>query len=719
MSRDNRPLDIDVLGTFVTAMLEMHRLDDLLWGIVTTIGRTLRWEDCVLFLREGQSLRLLAAYGSRNPPHGALNAPVTIPLGHGITGSVGRSGQAEVVVDTSLDKRNAASPCGGRAKLVVPIVYDDSVLGVIDCEAPDPGFFDASDLHLISTIASVAAPKIDAEIKSRHQEEVVYRSRVPAPRVDKQVAELSDVVSRLQRELAERRDGEALAATQQNLLNGMLDAQNEGLIGVNELGQIDYVNDAAARLLGAASADLIGYSLDEACDIRDAVTNAALPFSSLKQARTADHQRVFVRHGEGEGALLSMGVSQRNLSLGGLALLLRDPACDAESQHEAAKVQRLESLGLLAAGIGHDFNNLLAAILSSSEAIVLDHNLSAGVRELATTIEQSALQGRELSQQLLTFARGGAPLLDEYDLSEVVKTAVNMAMTGQAAGVELSLEDKIYAQFDRGQITQVVQNIVLNAAQASTRGDVVKVATRLVVTEGEPYAHIIVRDTGRGIPRHQIKRVLDPFFTTKQKGTGMGLAVSYGIVKRHNGTIDIYSEPGMGTEITVRLPAVSRQSVVRPEQSEDLETPSKGCRVLVVDDQRAVRLALKRMLAALGCDVLEAENSDGALDQARAASRSGNPVEIAFLDLTMPGDHGGHSLIGPLRDIDHRIKAVAFSGYAVDPIMSEYRSYGFDARLAKPFTRTELTAVLKDVQSEASALAPGKSAQALRPGLEA
>lgn len=704
MSRDNRPLDIDVLGTFVTAMLEMHRLDDLLWGIVTTIGRTLRWDDCVLFLREGQSLRQLAAYGSRNPPHGALNAPVTIPLGHGITGSVGRSGQAEVIVDTRADGRNAASPCGGQAKLVVPIVYDESVLGVIDCEAPEPGFFDASDLHLIRTIASVAAPRIDSEIKNRHQQEVVYRSRVPAPRIDKQAAELSEAVSRLQRELAERRDTEAQLTAKQNLLNGMLDAQSEGLVGVNELGQIDYVNDATAELLSAAAGDLIGRPLDEACDIRDAMTNAALPFSSLRQSHTTQPLQVFIRHGEGEGALLSMGVSERALTLGGHVLSLRDPAGDAESQNEAAKIQRLESLGLLAAGIGHDFNNLLAAILSSSEAIVLDNNLSVTVRELATTIEQSALQGRELSQQLLTFARGGAPLLDEYDLSEVVQSAVNMAMMGQAAGVELTLEHNVRAQFDRGQITQVVQNIVLNAAQASTSGDVVKVETKRVMTDGAPCAHIIVRDTGRGIPRHQIKRVLDPFFTTKQKGTGMGLAVSYGIVKRHNGTIDIYSEPGMGTEITIKLPAVSREGAIQPSRPREPETASTGSRVLVVDDQQAVRLALTRMLAVLGCDVLEAEDTEGALDQARAAAQSGNPIEIAFLDLTMPGDHGGHSLVEPLREIDGEIKTVAFSGYAVDPIMSEYESYGFDARLAKPFTRTELTAVLKELQLARSAL---------------
>lgn len=703
VSRENRPLDIDVLGTFVTAMLEMHRLDDLLWGIVTTIGRTLQWDDCVLYLREGQSLRQIAAYGSRNPPNGALNAPVTIPLGHGITGIVGRAGKAEVIVDTQTDERNSASPCGGRAKLVVPIVYDDSVLGVIDCEAPESGYFDAADLHLISAIAGVAAPKIAADVKNRHQRDAVSPSREPIERVDRQAAELSQAVSRLQLELADRRSAETQLNVKQSLLAGMLNAQRDGLIGVNDLGQIDYVNDAAVRILKATTAGLTGFPLDEACDVRDAVTNAALPFSSLKLANASRPTQVFIRHGEGEGTVVSLLVSQRDITLGGFTLSLRDLATDAETQNEAAKIQRLESLGLLAAGIGHDFNNLLAAILSSSEAIVLDDTLSATVRELAGTIEQSALQGRELSQQLLTFARGGAPLLGEYDLSEVVRSAVNMAMMGQAAAVELSLEDNICAQFDRGQITQVIQNVVLNAAQASTSGDVVKVMTRRVLSEGVPYAHIVVRDTGRGIPRHQIKRVLDPFFTTKQKGTGMGLAVSYGIIKRHNGSIDIYSEPGMGTEITIRLPAVAHHRTDSEPQSVQVETASSGCRVLVVDDQRAVRLALTRMLEVLGCDVLEAEDSQGALEQARLASQMGNPVEVAFLDLTMPGDHGGQSLTGPLREIDRDIKTVAFSGYAVDPIMSEYQSYGFDARLAKPFTRTELTAVLREIQSESVA----------------
>ena len=209
-------------------------------------------------------------------------------------------------------------------------------------------------------------------------------------------------------------------------------------------------------------------------------------------------------------------------------------------------------------------------------------------------------------------------------------------MTGQSAGVDLEIEDDMTAHFDRGQITQVIQNVVLNAAQASSSRDTVKVLVRQVDIDGKSFGEVVVRDTGRGIPKHQIKRVLDPFFTTKQKGTGMGLAVSYGILKRHEGTIDIFSEPGLGTEITIRLPVDLQRAEVEPADTLPGALDTESCRVLVVDDQTAVRLALTRMLEVLGCEVLQAGDSKEALKQAQAAVQKGQPVDIAFLDLTMP-----------------------------------------------------------------------------------
>jgi CheY-like chemotaxis protein/two-component sensor histidine kinase len=366
-------------------------------------------------------------------------------------------------------------------------------------------------------------------------------------------------------------------------------------------------------------------------------------------------------------------------------------------EEEQLKVQRLESLGVLAGGIAHDFNNLLTAVLGNIS--LWKHQKEMGLEgsleqeQLLDETVKAITRARGLTEQLLTFSRGGRPLKKLVALRQLLAEAVSFALSGSNVEPCFEIaEDLLDAELDESQFTQVINNLVINARQAMPAGGRLEIkAGNCVRGAGEQFVRIVFTDSGQGIPQANLPRIFDPYYSTKKEGKGLGLAVVYSIVRRHDGHIEVESEPGKGTSLAIYLPASARRSVkAEPEAPPRVD----GLKVLVMDDDESVRAVVQRMLDWLHCSMIPACDGEQALLLYEQHRSQDDPIDVVIMDLTVPGRMGGKEAIGRLRALDPQVKAIVSSGYSNDPILSSYRDYGFQAVLTKPYDLQELQQVL-------------------------
>lgn len=384
-------------------------------------------------------------------------------------------------------------------------------------------------------------------------------------------------------------------------------------------------------------------------------------------------------------------------------LAVKDITERKKNEEDRLNYERMESLGILAGGLAHDFNNLLTVILGNislfkMKSLKQDKNL-----ELLEEAEKACQQSTDLTMQLLTFAKGGKPYKEVTSIVPLLKDTVIFAMRGSNVRHELDLPDDLWTvEVDGGHIRQVVNNLVINAQQAMPSGGTVSLRCEnkyLAQEEGlplniGPYLKITVEDHGVGIHKDQLNRIFDPYFTTKAQGNGLGLATSYSIIRRHNGHISVESEPGQGTAVSVYLPAVpgvamSEQKAIEPS------LPGQG-KILVMDDQATIREVIGEMLVQVGCEPFFAVDGEEAILLYREASEKGEPYDAVIFDLTIPGGAGGKQAIAEIIKLDPQVKAIASSGYCNDAIMTDYKKYGFQAALPKPFSLEELSRVIRN-----------------------
>jgi signal transduction histidine kinase/ActR/RegA family two-component response regulator len=393
----------------------------------------------------------------------------------------------------------------------------------------------------------------------------------------------------------------------------------------------------------------------------------------------------------------------------GAVWVLRDVTDIARIEHEQAKAERLQSLGVLAGGLAHDFNNLLMGIvgnLSLAQAMV-----SADQKPLAkrlSSIAASCARARGVTNQLLTFSKGGAPVKATASISELVTECTRFTLSGSPVAPNFDISGDLWpAEIDVIQIGQVIQNLVLNAMQAmGPRGGILTVALRNVELDASSlparialppgrYVWLAVQDTGSGIPAEYLDRIFDPYFSTKEKGSGLGLAVCYSIVRAHGGAITVDSEVGVGTRFSIYLPASERPVA---HVAELPSPPPRGLRgrVLLMDDDPMVAEVTQEMLESLGYAAQSAPCGEDAIEQFRSADTEGEPFDTVILDLTVPGGLGGRDTLPHIRAVRPDVRVLATSGYADDPVLANYREYGFDGVLPKPFTLAELARALGD-----------------------
>lgn len=373
-------------------------------------------------------------------------------------------------------------------------------------------------------------------------------------------------------------------------------------------------------------------------------------------------------------------------------------------EEELLKARKIESIGVLAGGMAHDFNNLLMGIMGN---VSLARNMVASqeaVDRVLQIAEQACQRATDLTHQLLTFAKGGEPIRQITALSDLIHEAASFVFHGSNVRCDLALAPELAAvDVDPGQMSQVLQNLLINADQAMTGGGIIQVqADNVWIEGGTPlplpigrYVRVDIIDQGCGIPPEHLSRIFDPYFTTKAQGSGLGLATSYAIMRKHGGHITVSSEPQAGATFSLYLPASAQPLSATPSVPASL-SPGQG-RILIMDDDDMLRHLVSTMVQRLGYEVESAKDGTEALALYQAARVLGRPFAVVILDLTVPGGMGGKDTIASLLELDPQVQAIVSSGYSNDPIMANYPQYGFKGVVAKPYTMEELSAVLQRV----------------------
>ena len=406
---------------------------------------------------------------------------------------------------------------------------------------------------------------------------------------------------------------------------------------------------------------------------------------------------------------LSATLSKNNQMM---LLLKKSISEKQEMEQEILRAQKLESIGVVVGGIAHDFNNILTAISGNVSLAKMYVKPGEKAFEKLIQAEKAFLRAKDLNRQLLTFSkRGGAPVKKVVSITDLIKESVGFALRGSNVRCQYSLPDGLLlVEVDEGQINQVLNNLIINADQAMPEGGTISISgenislekgNELPFEEGK-YVKITIKDQGIGIPKEDLTRIFDPYFTTKKKGSGLGLATAYSIVKKHGGYISVNSEPGMGTTFFLYLPASENG---RLEKKDKEEKPLTGMgKVLVMDDEKDIRELAGEMLESIGYEVGFAKDGMEAIEIYKRALKTERPFDAVIIDLTIPGGMGGKEAIQKLHEIVPEVKAIVSSGYVSHPVMVDFKKYGFCDVIAKPYKISELSKVLHKTISKYSSV---------------
>ena len=375
--------------------------------------------------------------------------------------------------------------------------------------------------------------------------------------------------------------------------------------------------------------------------------------------------------------------------------------------HQIQLNKRLESLGILAGGIAHDFNNMLTAIMGNASLALIEIGPDNKTYDKINEIEKACEKAKELTQQLLTFSKGGLPVRRTTSIIDLIRETADFMLRGSKISCSINHEKDIWAvDIDKGQISQVIQNLVINAVHAMPDGgnfnirvenSIVDDSTSLPLQPGN-YVKLRINDQGKGIPEKNITRIFDPYYSTKPNGTGLGLTIVHSIIRNHDGHIMVESQVGQGTTFTIYLPA-SMEKIAPAEKTKETGRSGSG-RILVMDDDATVRNVLSSMLDMLGFEVTLAEDGQKAIDFYLDSMKAGKPFTAVILDLTVPGGVGGQEAIRQLLKHDPKVKAFVSSGYADGSIMANFRDYGFIGAIPKPYRIKDLNIIIETLSRE-------------------
>ena len=481
----------------------------------------------------------------------------------------------------------------------------------------------------------------------------------------------------------------------------LLDAITEIVTLIDTEGTVLASNEVAARELGLAVNELEGRNFFDqfppgADKPRKEVIDEVIQTGKAVRVDIDDNGRILDSHCypllDGQGKVIQVAVFAVDVT-------------DRQKLHEERlKVEKLESLGILAGGLAHDFNNILTTIMGNISFAKMDMDRGCETYEALRDAENASYRAKNLTQQLLTFARGGAPVKETASLSEVIRESGNFVLKGSNVRCDFTIPENIWpAEIDVGQISQVTQNLIINADQAMPDGGVIKIEVEnrvigakdaLPLPSGK-YIQVTIRDQGMGIPEKHLPKIFDPYFSTKDKGSGLGLATALSIIRKHGGHITVDSELGAGTVFYIYL-AASERDMAEAKAIEGEPIKGHG-KIMIMDDEEPIRNLGFQVLTRLGYEVALASDGDEAMALFKKAKKAGEPFDAVILDLTIPGGRGGKETINQLKEIDPKVKAMIASGYSDHPVMADFRDYGFIGVVSKPFNLNKLSQVLHDV----------------------
>lgn len=474
-------------------------------------------------------------------------------------------------------------------------------------------------------------------------------------------------------------------------------------IGVYELdntGQLLYVNNQSMEYFGVTADDLNrGTCLLDLFCAEDRARASSNIRRLLGGGRTGTNEYLVQRKdGSKFPARFHSTAVFRDGQICGIRGVVRDITDEKQRELESIRNQKLESVGLLAGGIAHDFNNLLTGILGNITLACQDLPPDDDRHRRLLDAERAVETARGLTSQLLTFASGGAPVIRSVELHSFLEKAVTHAARATGIDSRVSLPENLpLAEVDAVQMGQVLHCLVRNAGEAMPDGGTVHVSVESASDpSGKPQVVIAVRDSGAGIDPEMQQHVFDPYFTTKEGHLGLGLATAYSIVKKHGGSLTATSEPGIGSVFTIVLPARAGKIAVVPAGIA-MDPKSTMWRILVMDDEDFIRDLATRLLSRAGWEVECVADGTAALVMYQDAQNSKTPFDLVILDLSVAGGMGGKETIARLREVDPNVRAIVCSGYSNDPVLANYRRYGFAGIVEKPYKPDDLLQAIRDV----------------------
>lgn len=514
------------------------------------------------------------------------------------------------------------------------------------------------------------------------------------------------VAERRIRALAERNQARAELQEAVRKMTDILEKTSDGFFAVDRDWKFTFVNRQAEKLLDRHREDLIGK--DFWVELPEFTREAF-----EKNYRRAMSEQVAVEFEASDASGKVWFELLAYPSGGGVSVFLRDVTDRKRVEEERLTTGKLESLGTLAGGIAHDLNNLLTVISGNIGLAQIEAPGSpANLLSFLSRAGEAAQHAAQLSNQLLTFSKGGTPLKRVVSISDLVTQAAEFSLHGSNLRSDLDIQAGLWrSPVDPAQIEQVINALIINAREAMPSGGIVRVSARnleIDANSGLPirpgrYVQVQVADNGRGIQKRLVTKIFDPYFTTKSTGTGLGLSISYSVVKKHGGLLHLERTSADGSTFTFYLPATDSEPPV-PEPTLENEIFSfNHQRVLVMDDEAAIRDLTSELLGTLGYKVTTAPDGAEALKKYELAMRTGETFQAVILDATIRGGMGGVATMERLRDLDPNVTAIICSGYSDDAALAEFLTYGFRAALPKPFTRHELANVLQ------RAFEPGKA----------